>query len=68
MAHGLFPHRENPDGTYDSICPHCFQTVANAESEVALTPAEEEHLCFMLRPFPPLPEPYTKPAPRKQSA
>jgi hypothetical protein len=42
---GLFPHRTNHDGTVDSICSKCFQTVASwpAVSDLAL--AEGRHRC-----------------------
>jgi hypothetical protein len=31
-----FAHRENRDGTFDSICCECFLTIAASESEVDL--------------------------------
>jgi hypothetical protein len=44
-----FPHRKNADGTFDSICPICFRTVASgmresqlAELESPLQPARME--------------------------
>jgi hypothetical protein len=38
-----YAHRENPDGTYDSICLACFQTVANAPREDLLVEDEQFH-------------------------
>lgn len=31
-----FPHRHNPDGTFDSICPDCYVTISrqNRESDL----------------------------------
>jgi hypothetical protein len=40
-----FPHRLNEDGTFDSICPKCFDTVATAESESGLEKGELSHIC-----------------------
>jgi len=42
---GLFPHRENQDGTFDSICPKCFKTVASDRNEVKLRSKEKHHIC-----------------------
>ena len=39
-----FPRRLNPDGSYESICPRCYRTVARGSSE-ALSFAEESHSC-----------------------
>jgi hypothetical protein len=42
----MFPHRQNEDGTFDSICPHCFSTVVrglNTESQLA--EFEDQHVC-----------------------
>jgi hypothetical protein len=47
-----FPHRKNDDGTYDSICTECFQTVATFEHEHELKQAEEIHRCKSLDPHP----------------
>ena len=41
-----FPHRLNKDGSYDSICSHCFMTVASHTSESELEPLEYDHQCF----------------------
>jgi hypothetical protein len=40
-----FVHRFNEDGTIDSICRHCFITVATEVSESDLEPEEREHKC-----------------------
>lgn len=48
MAQGsrtAFPHRHNPDGSIDSICSECFQTIAAASTEAQLEAAERVHDC-----------------------
>jgi len=50
-----FRHRQNQDGTYDSICRCCFATIATVRIENDLRRAEQEHTCnggrlFWLRP------------------
>ena len=40
-----FPHRRNRDGTYDSICVHCFATVGTGKTEDELLEAEKLHVC-----------------------
>ena len=40
-----WPHRHNIDGTYDSICPTCFQTIAHSPDESDLAREEEHHDC-----------------------
>jgi hypothetical protein len=49
VAHTLppaFPHRPNKDGTFDSICSHCFATVAlGLNTEAQLGEFEERHVC-----------------------
>jgi hypothetical protein len=40
-----FPHRANDDGTFDSICPLCFRTVAHAHREEDLAEPERNHVC-----------------------
>jgi hypothetical protein len=40
-----YSHRENPDGSFDSICMTCFITAGNAPNEDALTVIENEHIC-----------------------
>ena len=45
MSIPQFPHRHNPDGTYDSICTKCFATVGTSETEENLVEAEAKHTC-----------------------
>jgi len=40
-----FPHRRNPDGTFDSICTECFTTVATEATEAELIYSETAHNC-----------------------
>ncbi len=40
-------HRNNPDGTYDSICLGCFLTVATATNEELLEESEAVHRCLV---------------------
>ena len=40
-----FPHRQNVDGTFDSICPYCFQTIAKQRLESDLARFEQAHVC-----------------------
>jgi hypothetical protein len=39
-----FPHRRNPDGTYDSICPRCYRTVDRQLVEADLRAEERVHV------------------------
>jgi hypothetical protein len=41
----LYPHRKNRDGSYDSICPACFTTIARSKIEVELGAFERGHIC-----------------------
>ena len=41
-----FSHRKNRDGTFDSICPHCFRTIANRTTEAQLAKDEFRHVCL----------------------
>lgn len=43
-----FAHRKNDYGTFDSICPTCFLTIATEPSEPELTEYEELHDCLLL--------------------
>jgi len=49
MAHDLVriecPHRSNPDGTIDSICPRCYTTIGTSTWEYELERLEAEHVC-----------------------
>jgi hypothetical protein len=40
-----FPHRRNRDGSFDSICPRCFHTVATRKEESELAKDEHRHIC-----------------------
>ena len=40
-----FAIRSNPDRTFDSICMHCFRTVATSSSIVELHALERNHVC-----------------------
>ena len=40
-----FPHRRNPNGTFDSICIGCFQTIATKTEEFQLAQQELVHIC-----------------------
>jgi hypothetical protein len=43
-----YAHRCNADGSFDSICLHCLQTVASASIDAALAQNEMEHRCIAL--------------------
>jgi hypothetical protein len=43
-----FSHRCNTDGTWQSICPECYKTVAESREERGLRRAEETHVCLSL--------------------
>jgi hypothetical protein len=40
-----FPLRPNTDGTYDSICPQCFLTVATRKTRGEVVRLEKLHHC-----------------------
>jgi hypothetical protein len=40
-----YAHRQNGDGTFDSICLHCFRTVTTANTECELVFGEAQHSC-----------------------
>ncbi len=43
----IFPHRQNEDGTFDSICPDCFSTVVRGlYTESQLAEFEDQHACY----------------------
>jgi hypothetical protein len=42
-SHTAFPHRQNADGSFDSICSECFRTVATASTEAGLEAEERAH-------------------------
>jgi hypothetical protein len=61
-----FPRRPNVDGTYDSICPSCYRTIARGTAE-ALRFAEESHSCsneFLLQSLNPFVQGSQVPAPQ----
>ena len=43
--HWIFIHRLNPDGSFESICPVCFETVGWQEQKEDLLKAEHTHAC-----------------------
>jgi hypothetical protein len=43
-----FSHRYNSDGTWRSICPECYKTVAESDEEADLKRAEDTHVCLSL--------------------
>ncbi len=45
LSPSKFRYRQNPDGTWDSICLLCFQTAASAEHFEDLAVLEEQHRC-----------------------
>jgi hypothetical protein len=40
-----FAHRQNADGTFDSICLSCYLTITTAETEPELVLGESQHSC-----------------------
>ncbi len=40
-----FKYRENVDGTIDSICLSCLQTVASSNTHAGLKDHERDHTC-----------------------
>ena len=53
MPHNIFfaaafAHRHNSDGTWDTICPKCFYTVATEVTEEKLSLHERRHNCDAL--------------------
>jgi len=45
----IFRHRHNENGTFDSICPHCYLTVGSTDDEQNLFLFERSHGCDPLR-------------------
>ena len=43
-----FPHRPNPDGTFDSICPDCYVTISRQNRESDLITFERNHVCHQV--------------------
>jgi len=46
-----FQHRNNGNGSIDSICTVCFLTIASAKDEEELAGYEETHICAPIRLF-----------------
>jgi hypothetical protein len=44
--HRDFAHRQNSDGTFDSICLVCFQTIATVVRVELLAECEKSHSCY----------------------
>lgn len=44
-----FPHRFNSDGSFDSICTLCHETVARTKNEADLNQHERSHRCDPVR-------------------
>jgi hypothetical protein len=44
-----FVHRNNSDGTIDSICTECIMVIATSRLEAALQEDEEGHKCDPFR-------------------
>jgi hypothetical protein len=42
-----FPHRKNPDGTWETICPDCLRTVARVKDQADLEIIERIHDCAL---------------------
>lgn len=45
----FYPHRKNRDGSFDSICTMCYQTIATGSCESHLQAVEDVHMCEPLR-------------------
>jgi hypothetical protein len=45
VEHLKYPHRTNPDGTIDSICPCCYVTIGTSVWETDLERLEVLHVC-----------------------
>lgn len=41
----FFPHRRNPDGTFNSICLCCLETVASHKTDEELKELDKQHVC-----------------------
>jgi hypothetical protein len=41
----FYPHRQNRDGSFDSICLKCLATVARARVVTELKSYEKVHIC-----------------------
>jgi hypothetical protein len=45
MDSPIYPQRRNQDGSYDSICPTCFATVAHSKAKAELAEINAVHVC-----------------------
>lgn len=45
MQPSAFRIRRNLDGSFASICPHCFRTAASAKTEEELEDQAKYHVC-----------------------
>jgi hypothetical protein len=45
MDSPIYPHRRNRDGSFDSICPVCFATVAHSKTDAELVEIDKAHIC-----------------------
>jgi hypothetical protein len=41
----FFLHKHKPDGSIESICPQCFETIDSSENDLDLQAAEDAHVC-----------------------
>ena len=41
-----YPHRQNKDGSTDSICPKCFVTIVTEGDAASSDGQEERHVCL----------------------
>jgi hypothetical protein len=41
----LYPHRQNKDGSHDSMSLACFATVARSEAQAELAEKHKAHVC-----------------------
>jgi len=46
----VFYFRHNPEGSWNLICPKCFQSVATADDSTELHLANQSHHCHGSRP------------------
>jgi hypothetical protein len=48
LSIGASPRKSNMDGTWNSICIRCFQTIATHKLEVEVEKIEKTHVCSPL--------------------
>jgi hypothetical protein len=46
-----FTHRQNSEGSWDSICMTCFGTAAHGRSEIDLLRSELVHICIEINRY-----------------